>query len=533
MPEAVNPAEGYTANWNNKAATKDEGNNFGRQFRHIFILERLAAENAWDRSKQRQLNKDVAGLDSKGDIGRYLLPRIRQAVNKEGNGGNPAVDTVLAALEANQAAPEFGRNFIDPVSATTNNGEVAFMNNLVNKLATDIYGDEYGGAVATPTGGRALNIVQHAIDSKAGDLTGNYPQVYSGDYFAIALSDNFMCYKVKTTPDTPKFDKQENLAISDAFESGNFDAKKPAALCAPGSKDGSTVTDSATHLEAYKLKASSGEPKHVPQLGITVEDAFGTLTLDTVKPNRLLVPSGKALGGPAALPSGSVDHFKCYKVKISDGAPKFPKHVQATVTDQFQTSRLYDIKKPVRLCVPADTGGGILHSINHLMCYKAKLADPPKHVPVEGQIHTANEFGSEQLDTIREQELCVAATRNWEVIVRDSFSQLASGGIPADSARAESHYNHPLSALFPSLSFRAHAVRQPRHVRADHRRAADGQRRIHVPARPEWTDRGLVPRRNLDRSERHDAATDLARLALRADPARRRRFGGRERRQRR
>jgi len=87
------------------------------------------------------------------------------------------------------------------------------------------------------------------------------------------------------------------------------------------------------------------------------------------------------------------------------------------------------------------------------MCYKAKLADAPKHVPVEGQIHTANEFGSEQLDTIKEQELCVSATRNWEVIVRDSFSALASGGIPADSARGVSHYRHPLQALFSELDF--------------------------------------------------------------------------------
>ena len=118
MPEAINPAEGYTANWNNKAATADEGDNFGRQFRHIFILERLAAENAWDRDKQRQLNKDVAGLDGKGDFGRFLIPRLRQAVDAVGNGGNPAVDTVLAALEAHQAAPDFGRSFIDPVTAT-------------------------------------------------------------------------------------------------------------------------------------------------------------------------------------------------------------------------------------------------------------------------------------------------------------------------------------------------------------------------------------------------------------------------------
>jgi hypothetical protein len=454
MPEAVNPAEGYTANWNNKAATADEGNNFGRLFRHIFILQRLQAENAWDRAKQRQLNKDVAGLDGKGDIGRYLLPRIRQAVDLEGNGGQPLVDSVLAALEANQAAPEFGRNFIDPVSATTNNGEVAFMNNLVNKLATDIYGDEFSGALATPSGSRALNMVEHAIDSKAADVTGSYSQAYGGNYFGVATADNYMCYKVRTTPGSPKFEKQEGLALADAFETGNFDAKKPAALCAPaGQTGGPAVNDEDTHLEAYKLKASQGAPKHVPQTSITIEDGFGTLILDTVKENRLLVPSGKALGGPATLPGGSVDHYKCYKVRISAGAPKFAKDVQATVTDQFQTSRVYDIKKPVRLCVPVDAGGGILSKINHLMCYKAKLADAPKFAPIEASINTVNEFGAEQLDALKEQELCVPATRNWEVIVRDSFADLAAGNIPADTTRGVSRYRHPLAALFPVLDF--------------------------------------------------------------------------------
>ncbi len=183
MPEAVNPAEQYTSNWNNKAATADEGDDFGRQFRHIFILERLQAENAWDRAKQRQLNKDVGGLDGKGDFGRYLLPRLRQAVNAVGNGGNPAVDTVLAALEANNAAPFFGRFFIDPVTATTAKGEVAFLNSLMNQLAADIYGDEYSGAVSTPSGTRGLNLAQHAIDSAAGGPPGSYTQAYASDYF--------------------------------------------------------------------------------------------------------------------------------------------------------------------------------------------------------------------------------------------------------------------------------------------------------------------------------------------------------------
>jgi hypothetical protein len=183
MPEAVNPSEGYLANWNNKAATADEGNNFGRLWRHIFILERLATETAWDRTKQRQLNADVAGLDGRGDLGRFLLPRIRQAVDAVGSGGNAAVETVLARLEAHQAAPDHGRFFNDPVADTTAAGEATFLSTLINALSQEIYGDEFAGALGVPSGSRALSLVQHAIDSAAGDLPGGYQQAYDGDYF--------------------------------------------------------------------------------------------------------------------------------------------------------------------------------------------------------------------------------------------------------------------------------------------------------------------------------------------------------------
>ena len=186
MPEAINPAEGYAANWNNKAATADEGDDFGRQFRHIFILERLAADASWNREKQRQLNKDVAGLEGRGKVGRFLVPRLRQAVDAVGDGGNPAVDTVLARLEQFDASPVFGRGFIDPVSDTMVAGELPFLSDLVDKLAASIYGDEFSGAVGVPGGARALNIVQHAIDAAAGDLPGGYAQRYQGDYFNAA-----------------------------------------------------------------------------------------------------------------------------------------------------------------------------------------------------------------------------------------------------------------------------------------------------------------------------------------------------------
>ena len=203
MPEAINPAQGYTANWNNKAATADEndafsddvGRGFGREYRSSFILERLAADSDWSRADQRQLNKDVAGLDPRGKIGRYLVPRLRESVDGVGTGGNPEIETVLAALEAHEGSPYFGRYLVDPVTDTTVAGELVFLNELLNRLADAIYGDELAGTgVDIPKGSlefvellggmsQASSVVQHAIDTAAGSPDGRYVQRYSGDYF--------------------------------------------------------------------------------------------------------------------------------------------------------------------------------------------------------------------------------------------------------------------------------------------------------------------------------------------------------------
>jgi hypothetical protein len=185
MPEAVNPAEGYTANWNNKAATADPGDAFGRNHRVTFILERLANDQLWDRNKQRRLNENVAGLDGRGQFGSYLIPRLREAVNGVGNGGSAAVDATLAALERWNAAPEFGRNFIDPVDATTVAGEVTFLKNVISELGRAIYADEYGD-LGVPGGAHGEALVVHAIDAAAGDVPGSRAQSFSGDYFGGA-----------------------------------------------------------------------------------------------------------------------------------------------------------------------------------------------------------------------------------------------------------------------------------------------------------------------------------------------------------
>jgi len=228
MPEAINPSEGYMANWNNKAATADDGRDFGRNQRVAFITERLAADSSWDRDKQRQLNKDVAGLTGNGAIGRYLVPRLREAVDAVGNGGNVDVDTVLAALEAHNAAPDLGRNFVDPVTATTTAGEIAFLSSLINDLSDDIYGDELS-SVGAPGGNRGLAIVLHAIDSAAGDVTGSYAQEYAGDYFngaqwEVVVRDALSALASGGIPaDSPRPQDNYSHPLSGLFPSLNFE----------------------------------------------------------------------------------------------------------------------------------------------------------------------------------------------------------------------------------------------------------------------------------------------------------------------
>jgi hypothetical protein len=75
---------------------------------------------------------------------------------------------------------------VDPVADTTSAGEVAFLNQLIGRLANAIYGDEFAGAIGVPGGSRGLAMVQHAIDTAVGDLPGAYEQAFAGDYFGGA-----------------------------------------------------------------------------------------------------------------------------------------------------------------------------------------------------------------------------------------------------------------------------------------------------------------------------------------------------------
>ena len=128
-----------------------------------------------------------------------------------------------------------------------------------------------------------------------------------------------------------------------------------------------------------------------------------------------MVPANKNLSGPTTPPDNNainVDHYKCYKVKISAGQPKF---VPATVNvaDQFNSpAKTFTLKKIKHLCTPVDKNGeGIKNSDVHLACYQVKVGSgQPKHVRRTG-VNTNGQLGSIVLSTLKESELCVPSLK--------------------------------------------------------------------------------------------------------------------------
>jgi hypothetical protein len=264
--------------------------------------------------------------------------------------------------------------------------------------------------------------------------------------------DHYQCYQTKLA----KGSDFQSLTVDlvDQFEQRLTTVVKPKALCNPADKNGEGIADPLTHLMVYQIQnakvcadtglvcannkdCAAGTACAAPKstsYAVRVSNQVGTLLLETQKPTQLLVPSAKSLSGPADpadLDASTVDHFKCYDIKVNknrcegDSTLKcnsdadcasagpcnfgFLKGTTVTVKDQFtDQSKAFEMKAPTRLCNPVNKDGeGIQDPDNHLLCYPVKpVKGEPVHVKRSG-VNLDNQFGSLVLDTVKEEDLCV------------------------------------------------------------------------------------------------------------------------------
>jgi cysteine-rich repeat protein len=227
--------------------------------------------------------------------------------------------------------------------------------------------------------------------------------------------DHFTCYKTRVSKGTAPFVPISGLPIEDGFGALSVDVKKNASVCNPTDKNGENPGAPAheDHLESYEIKGSSGSPAFVKQTGLVVTDQFGTLTLDAIKRERLLVPTAlSAVAPPAAPVPPDPDHFECYKAKVSKGTPAFVPIASLPIEDGFGPITV-EVKSPTRLCLPANKDGEDPTAPSHpalLLCYKVKTPRGlPKFVAEPG-LYIANQFGALRVDALTIEELCVPAT---------------------------------------------------------------------------------------------------------------------------
>jgi hypothetical protein len=230
-----------------------------------------------------------------------------------------------------------------------------------------------------------------------------------------ACADDFNCYQSPVTLGTSVFVPQ-TVTLADQFETATVRVQKQDQLCAPANKDGQGVIDEDIHLVAYRLRAQS--PRHIKRGFIRVTNQLEEINVTTIKPDLLLVPSLKTHdqpGPPAPNPNDhNVDHFKCYRIRVTGGTPLPAQNRKVSVSDQFtEPAKIITLKKPRHLCLPVDKNGeGIKNAAAHLLCYRSSPAQgEPRHLRRVG-LFVNNQLGPLRLNTRRESEFCIPTVKS-------------------------------------------------------------------------------------------------------------------------
>jgi hypothetical protein len=103
---------------------------------------------------------------------------------------------------------------------------------------------------------------------------------------------DYACYKVQATPGAPKF-PETTVGARDALDSAlrTLRVLKPRLLCMPADT-GTPPPNPDAALLCYVTRGAPGTPPHTPLAGLQVSDAFGPLSLRTIREKLFCLPAG-------------------------------------------------------------------------------------------------------------------------------------------------------------------------------------------------------------------------------------------------
>jgi hypothetical protein len=223
----------------------------------------------------------------------------------------------------------------------------------------------------------------------------------------IVVGRHYQCFELK-----PSRFPTPAVTLEDQFGTMSANLRSPDRLCNPADKlgeDPPALMD-PNHLIGYEIRGA--DTPFLPIRNVTVTNQFGSIRVDLKRLVRLLVPASKdLLAPPGPLPDPmAIDHFNCYRVERSTGAPPFVPIPNVTVEDQFGFVTV-TVAEPRFLCAPAnknDEDPTAPDQPGHLMCYWTE--HPREQIDIS-PVFVEDQFGARDERVIRRDELCVPSLK--------------------------------------------------------------------------------------------------------------------------
>jgi hypothetical protein len=246
----------------------------------------------------------------------------------------------------------------------------------------------------------------------ATDLADANCEDSSDDREAAPPVDAFVCYSARASAGSDR-DADVTVSLTDSLETArSFEISDIDGFCTPAVIDGDTaVIDPATHLASFKLRSADGASS--PSLTDEYVESIGPIYVDTFQPDRFLEPAAVDESAPVTAPDDgahALDRYKCHRVKPTKGSPAyFPRQLKLRAESSLD-SRIYDFKRPSRLCNPVSVDGGpVKNPAGRLFCYQARRSrDEPRHSARVG-VYVSSELLSTRVDTREVVEICAPA----------------------------------------------------------------------------------------------------------------------------
>jgi hypothetical protein len=202
--------------------------------------------------------------------------------------------------------------------------------------------------------------------------------------------DPFKCYKARGGAGA----SSQVLTVSDELGSRGVAVAKAEALCNAAAVNQQAVADPTAHLTCYQLKNVPGTPRFLRRT-VEITNRFGAQTVTLLKPSSLCVPSAHD-GAAAALPTDAVT---CYRARRADAAQI------VDVQDAFQNESTR-VRKLASVCLPTDTGGGVIDRADRLACYTIRSV-PGQPRFVQRDVSVADAISTQTLTARTPSTLCV------------------------------------------------------------------------------------------------------------------------------